>query len=61
MGKEMKDNIYNGFKRDLSKYHRKGYEMDFPSTETSYDEEKKENIVYIQLTFTKKGKRQPDI
>lgn len=52
----MVDEIYNRFKKELSRYHRKGYQMEFPSTEVSYDEEQQENIIYIQVGLTKKGK-----
>ena len=51
-----KDEIYNRFKRDLTRYHRKGFAMDYPSTETHYDKEGWENTIYIQVGFNKKGK-----
>jgi len=54
----MEDAVYNRFKKELSNYHKRGYYMDFPSSEASYNESGKENVVYIQLAMIKKGKNE---
>lgn len=57
----MKDNIYSRFKKELSRYHKRGYAMDYPFTEVTYDEGNKVNIIYIQVGLSKKGERDPDV
>lgn len=55
----MKDDIYNRFRQELSKYHRKGYQMNYPNTQEFYDEDRQEHGYYIELAIYKKVKRVP--
>lgn len=56
----MKDDTYSLFKRELSRYHRKGYKCNFPSTEENYDEDTQEHSYYIQVALFKKVKKRPE-
>ncbi len=56
----MKDEVYNRFKRELSKLHKQGYEMSFPNAEEHYDEDLEEHFFYFELGMFKTIKTKPD-
>lgn len=55
----MKDETYNQFKKDIARWHRKGYEMNFPMVSDFADEDNMEIGVHIELAMFKKVKRLP--